>query len=64
MAKTIPPKSFYGLSKLAQEQFAVRKMQIAYEEAEAWRKLSIQARQHQIPEPKEVERLDELNLKD
>lgn len=57
------PKSFYKLPKSEQERFAIRKMQEAYEAAESWKKLSIEARGKQIPEPKEADRPDEAVLK-
>jgi hypothetical protein len=60
----IPPLKFYKLSKADQEQFAIRKMRDAYEEADQWKRLSVQARHSHIPEPKELERPDEVILKE
>jgi len=61
MAANIPPKFFYKLSKIEQEQFAVKKMNEAYLAAEQWKKLAQQARRSHIPEPEE--RPDELLMK-
>ena len=61
---TIPPKGFYKLSKQEQESEAIKRMNVHYQAAEEWKKLSIKARSHQIPEPKEVDRPDLAMLKD
>ncbi len=60
---TIPPKKFYSLSKAEQERYAINKMQEAYAAADQWKRLSVQARHSHIPEPKELDRPDEVILK-
>jgi len=64
MAANIPPLKFYKLSKADQERFAIVKMREAYEAADQWKRLSVQARHSHIPEPKELERPDEVILKE
>lgn len=57
----IPPKKFYSLTKLEQEDYAVKKMNENYEAAEQWKKVAQKARRMKIVEPDE--RPDELILK-
>ena len=59
----IPPKNFYKLTKEEQVNEAVRRMNIFYDAYEQWKKISITARKHQIPEPQEIDRPDLLELK-
>ena len=58
----IPPKSFFKLTKDEQVSEAVRRMNIAYQVAEEWKKISVQCRQQQLIEP-EIDRPDVLELK-
>lgn len=64
MAKKVPPVSFYKLTKQEQEAEAIKRMNAHYQAAEEWKKLSIKARAHQIPEPKDIDRPDLALLKD
>lgn len=57
----IPPKKFYRMSREEQEETAIREFQKHNEMADAWKKLSVQARIKHIPNPDE--RPDELLLK-
>ena len=59
----IPKKSFYKLSKTDQEEYAVNKMNEAYEAAEQWKKLAQQARRKHIVDP-EINRPDEALMKE
>lgn len=58
----IPPKKFLKLSQEEQVAEAVRQMNLAYKNAEEWRRISVQCRQHQLIEP-EIDRPDVLELK-
>lgn len=60
----IPPKKFYSMNRAEQERFAITKMREAYEAADQWKRLSVEARHKHIPEPKELERPDEVILKE
>lgn len=62
--KIIPPKGFYKFSKQEQELFAVEKMNEAYQVAEKWKQLAIEARRHRIIDSEEINRPDEAVLKD
>jgi hypothetical protein len=59
----IPPRKFYKLNKSDQEDYAVAKMNEAFQAAEQWKKLAQQARKKHIPDP-EINRPDEAILKD
>ena len=61
--KKIPPQSFYKLAPGEQEVYAVKKMNEAYEVYEAWKKLARETRKGYIHEPKEIDRLDLLEMK-
>lgn len=63
MAKAIPPKGFYKLSKEKQVDEAVNMMNTHYDYAEQWKKLAQMARKKHIPDP-EINRPDEAILKD
>ncbi|TSA62259.1 MAG: hypothetical protein D4R41_01880 [Sediminibacterium sp.] len=54
----IPPKKFYKLSKVEQEEYAVKEMNNAYSIYEQWKKVSQQARKNKIFEPQEIDRPD------
>jgi hypothetical protein len=59
----IPHKKFYKLSKSEQEEYAVTKMNEAYEAADQWKKLAQQSRRKHIPDP-EINRPDEAIMKE
>jgi len=64
MAANIPPKKFYSMSKTEQQLYAKAKMQEAYATGDQWKRLSVEAKYSHIPEPKELERPDEVILKE
>ena len=58
------PKKVFAMSKSEQEDYFIAEMQKHNIISDEYKKLAIQARKKRIEEPREIDRPDELLLKD